>query len=327
MLAAAYTDDGEPVDVDAAAEAAALAGADEVAEGAADAAEAAEPSPFDDGFVRTFVRTSVHVRRFFPYYLGAALWLAVMLLMAPADRDDADLAGARLPETANLSPAGEFAADAAVSPSPAFGDIGATPADATFSMEFSSDTSFSSGADLDSSATFSDMTTFDTSGFSSDTSTLTFADEPEPLRIIKSGYSSRTGGTPLEQAPPGNGLPVAAVGGEATKRSFIALSGDETVLKLKLIEDPSNVGVEQATVRACPIVTDGWQAARGMAMDAEPAWAEPCVDATRDAEGVWTFDLSSFGKPGSAPGFALTPGTAAGLSFNLTFDPSPARGA
>lgn len=287
-----------------------------------------EPSPLDDGFVRTFVRASVHVHRFFPYYLGAAVWVAVMLLMSPAgDKGaaDSELAGFRQPSTANLSPAGEFEADASaadITPAPSFGDIAATPStDSSFAPSASFDTTSDAASDGFST------TTFDTSGFetSSGTSEITIEDEPEPLRITKSGYSSRTAGTPLEQEPPGSGLPVGAVGGEATKRSFIGLSGDETVLRLKLVDDPSNVGAEAAAVRACPIVTD-WQAARGAAMDAEPAWAEPCIDGVRGEDGVWTFDLSTFGAPGDADGFALTPGTAPGLSFNLTFDASPVRG-
>lgn len=289
----------------------------------------AEPSPLDDGFVRTFVRVSVHVHRFFPYYLGAAAWVLVMLLMSPAGErgaDDGELAGFRQPSTANLSPAGEFDSDAPAAEVPAapsgFGDIAAIPSsDSSFSLSMPSDTTTDAPSDDFSS------TTFDSSAFesSSGTSEITIDDEPEPLRISKSGYSSRTGGTPLEQEPPGGGLPVGAVAGEASKRSFVALTGDETVLRLKLVDDPSNVGAESAAIRACPIVT-GWEASRGASMDAEPAWAEPCIDAVRGDDGVWTFDLSTFGAPGDADGFALTPGTAAGLSFNLTFDPAPVRG-
>jgi hypothetical protein len=117
---------------------------------------------------------------------------------------------------------------------------------------------------------------------------------------------------------------VAAVGGQPTKRSFVQLSGDETVLRLALVDDPSNVGAEQAIVKACPIVVDDWAAARGQAFEAQPAFSEPCVTGVRGADGTFAFDLSSFGEPGAASGFALVPASGATDSFNLTFDPASA---
>ena len=302
----------------------AAAAVDDAGADAGDAAVvAAEPSPLDDTFVRTFVRGAVHIRRFAPYYFGAAAWVIVMLLMAPQGRapEGGELAGfTPIPDAplASSAQTSEAPTDLAT-PAPGFSDIAAVPADSSIG--------FAAAPAGDGGAAFSDTSVTSSPEFSSsfsDSAALAVPDEPEPLRIKKSGYSSRTGGTPLEQEPPGNGLPVGAVGGEATKRSFIELEGDETVIKLKLIEDSSNVGAEAAGVRVCPIVTE-WQAERGVAMDAEPAWSTPCVDGTRAEDGVWTFDLSAFGSPGTAVGFALTAGTAPGLSFNLTFDPSPVR--
>jgi len=45
------------------------------------------------------------------------------------------------------------------------------------------------------------------------------------LVIVESGYSSATGGTPLEQDPGNGALPIESAAGQHLKRSFIRLSG------------------------------------------------------------------------------------------------------
>ena len=272
-----------------------------------------EEALLEDGFVRGFVRVTTHVRSFIAYYLGAALWLGVMLLMSPIGNSAATTEQIADPFAAGGAElaSGETVESAVPEPVAApFADIGATPSDTGgFAFAAPSDTS-------------SEASSFESDAFSTPPSIAEeIADDPEPLRIVKSGYSSRTGGTPLEQAPPGGGLPVSAVAGEGAKHSFIGLSGDETKLRLKLVEDSSNVGAESASVRACEITAAGWTAAQGMTFDAEPAWSpDKCVAGVRGEDGIFTFDLSSFREPGSAPGFALVPGDAAGTSFNITFD-------
>ena len=312
-----------PRETDAAEDAAVVGAGDAAGAGAGVAVAAAPATPFDDPFVDRFVRVSVHVRRFLPYYLGAAMWIFVMLLIQPrADtKDEFDAFNAFPAETTGLAPAAQSAESAfpdEVDSAP-FADIGATPsASGAFTFEPApavADTFTSGGFDAGSSE-------FSTAPIDEGAEDSPLVADSDPLTIVKSGYSSATAGTPLEQEPPGNGLPVAAAAGQVAKRSFVGLAGDETILKLKLVDDPSNLGAEQAVVRACPIVVEEWQGARGQAMEAEPLWNEPCVDGKRGDDGIWTFDLSTFGKPGDMPGFALTPGSdAAGASFNLTFDP------
>src|SRR5688572_10197642 len=51
--------------------------------------EPAPEAPFDDPFVRVFVRGSVHLKRYLPFYIGAAVWALTMLLIQPLGRDDA----------------------------------------------------------------------------------------------------------------------------------------------------------------------------------------------------------------------------------------------
>jgi hypothetical protein len=284
----------------------------------------------EDPFVRTFVRASVHFRRFFPYYLAGTAWVLMMLLIAPRGASQTQQTAVPDPFTGNAQEASsgqtvESAITDETAGAAPFSDVGVATSDATSFSGLSATPADSTDFSGSNSEGFSSDSSFDAAAFEASAgSDLVIEPEARPIRIVQSGYSSRTGGTPLEQEPPSDGLPVSALpNGEAAKRSFVKLEGDETILKLKLVDDPSNVGAEQAVVRACVISVDGWKAERGMAMDAEPTWGEPCVDGARGEDGVWTFDLTVFGSPESNAGFALTPGGPA--PFNLTFSPSPVR--
>lgn len=282
----------------------------------------------DDPVVRGMVRTSIHVRRFLPYYLGAAVWVLVMLVMSPPSDTPGSGTNGGFAFAGDASSVGSGASVESAfdeEPAPSFADIGATPSSSGFAFgaEPAGD-DFAAGDDFDSSSADFDSGSFDDGGFSSgsDFDTPEIDDEPEPLRITKSGYSSSTGGTPLEQEPPEGGLPVTAIAGDVQRRSFIAVSGDESVLKLKPIDDPANAGVESAVVRACTVVLEDWKAERGQSMDDEPLWQEPCVDGKRGADGVFSFDLSKLGKPSDLAGITLTAGTLNAQTFNIVFAPS-----
>ena len=303
LLARAYEDDA-PDGV-----------SDVASEGASDVASAA---PLDDRF-RSFVAATVHVRGYFPYYLGAAAWLVVMLLMQPVGDARPERTSFASPRTETASPAGQVE------------DVPAPPADGGFVFDAGSAEVAIGVAEAAIEFAAADAFSGDEFASSGPVAFIDFGDdgdefesaEPEPLRVVKTGYSSATGGTPVEREPPGGGLPVAAGGGHALKRSFVSLAGDMTTLRLKLVDDPSNVGAEEAAVRMCPIVAAEWDEQRGVAFDDEPTWAEPCVPGTRHGDGTWTWDLSSYGAPSSAVGFTLT---ADGLApFNLTFNPNALR--
>ncbi|HVM06985.1 MAG TPA: hypothetical protein VM345_00860 [Acidimicrobiales bacterium] len=269
----------------------------------------------DDGFVRVVMRTSVHLRRYLPYYGAAALWAFLMLAMAPRGGDDpAQFAGANY--RGSGVPAGRVSQTTGAAPTipPSFDAMAATPGPSAFS--YFDDEAFAGDASAPSEAPA--FATADSLPSEFPAAPYESHATAEPLRIVKAGYSSRTGGTPLEQEPPEGGLPVVNAGSETIKRSFIALAGHETVLRLRLVDHPSNVGAAQAIVRACPISVDEWQAARGATFANEPRWSsDPCARGERLDDGVWTFDLSQFGDPETWRGFTLTPGP--GAPFNLTF--------
>jgi hypothetical protein len=287
-------------------------------------------------FEQRFVRGVVHVRRFLPFYAGAGLWLFAMLLIQPlgggGGAASADLAGAvgnRPAARAATSSATAPAATATVDAAPVFDDFGGSSlagssfdfssSSSSFASSFDDDTSSSSSSssspttDFDTPATFGDV-----EGGSSS------ATEEKKVAIVASGYASRTGGTPLEQDPADGSLPVHAAAGQAQKLSFVRLEGDDTTLRLKVLE--GGVNAETAAVRAC-VVTAAWQPARGVAMSAAPAFdATRCAVAKPGSTGVLEFDLAPFGVAGDGFGYVLT--VAADVvpppTFQIAFDGVPA---
>ena len=150
------------------------------------------------------------------------------------------------------------------------------------------------------------------------------ADLLEPLRIVESGYASATGGTPLEQEPPGEGLPVTAVGPQATRYSYVRLAGTAPVLSLRLVDEQgANVNVDSAAVSMCRITDPGWKPQRGVPMDQAPAYdGAECVKGAAAEGGVWTFDLSTRSDRVDAAGFALVPSADASAPFQVVFSPA-----
>jgi hypothetical protein len=155
-------------------------------------------------------------------------------------------------------------------------------------------------------------------------SASTSDDGDVPLRITSSGYASVFGGTPLEQPPPEEGLPVAATAGNVTKMSFIRLSGTAPLLRLAPAEGTgANLNETSAAIKACRI-TETWEPERGIGTADAPSYdAENCVLANV-VDGVWTFDLAGQADRGGTNGFALVPGIAAADTFQVTFRPTAA---
>jgi hypothetical protein len=276
-----------------------------------------DPVRPEDPFVRAFLWTAVHVRRFLPFYGGGLAWLAMMVLVQPFDAGGGNGGELASGSGAAVGAASVPSASASAPALPA-ASVEAVPLDASALGFLADDAPFDVGPSFASPSPSSDVAVSTATATASTTSRA-----PRPLVVTRSGYSSRTGGTPFEQPPPGNGLPVAASGGEAVKRSFVAVDGDQPVLRLKLVDDPSaRVGAEPPAVMACAIRATGWKAERGSSFDAEPAWDVPCVGAVVQADGSWAWDLSLFGDVGSLPGLALTvdPGHV-GATFSVVFDP------
>ena len=317
------------------APATAEAGADTPVEAgeAGDTVDATEPEPLDDPFVRRFVQVSVHLKRYAPFYAGAAVWVLAMLLIQPVggDGESTEVAGGpgfAGTATVDVAPA---SADTAVADlnadaigAPVFetvtGAAAFSEADSAFGDFTQSE--FSAGNDGAGSASSQPSPTFEDSG-----GTITFDDtefggdeEEEGLTIVRSGYASRTGGTPLEQDPPGGALPVAVTLGNDSKRSFIELAGTGTVLRLKESPDGA-VQPEAAVIKAC-VATSEWKAERGQALDAGPTFDPACSTGAR-FEGVWSFDLSTFPPEELKNGLVLTPGPGTGHTFEVRLEPTP----
>lgn len=292
------------------------------------AADAAPPTPLDDPFVRGFVRASVHLKRYAPFYAGAAAWAATMLLIPPLGGGDQATTPAAFAGTVSgtssasqvtaVAPTSDLNADAIGAPT--FEAItGATFAPSSFdsTSEFAFD---------DSSSTSFDESSSTSGGNSADDSpTFDFGDDfgsevEEGLTIVRSGYASATGGTPAEQDPAGGGLPVAVTLGNDTKRSFIALSGSGTELRLR--ESPEGaLQPEAAVIKVCPLTSD-WEAERGQSINDSPTFEPACSTGLR-TDGIWTFDLSGFSADQLAAGLALTPGPGTAHTFEVVLEPNP----
>ncbi len=281
-------------------------------------------------FEQRFVRLSIHVRRFLPFYAGAAMWLLAIVLIQPLGGNGAQqLAGAVSgPAAARTGVRAAATTPAAsVESAPVFDDFGGSSVGA-FDFEDDATTFAPSSSDNDSADLANDEpvvaaeepapTTVDTPAV--------FADDgvapapPSSLTVLASGYASTTGGTPLEQDPVGGLLPVHVVGGNVTKFSFVRLIGDDPVLRLKVAA--GGVNADAAAVRAC-VATTAWQPARGIKPEAAPKFDPArCATGRPGAPGVREFDLEQFGVLGDGNGFVLTVGAdTAPPTYQLAFEP------
>jgi hypothetical protein len=296
--------------------------ADETAPVAPEEPGPAEATPFDDPFVRRFVQVSTHVRRYAPFYAGAAMWLLAMVLIQPVG-GGGGVAGPEVSSSADFASANSTVSSSAVTET-----VSAMPAAAVDGFGLSASfplASYSSPPASESSPPPAAAEPAPPAAVDP-VDSITMGDDVVrvvALSISESGYASAAGGTPAEQSPPGNGLPVAAVGGNDAKRSFLRLTGTETTLRLKAIAGSTDqITTNQATVKACVITTADWVARRGQKLDAGPAYdLNQCATGVASAAGVWTFDLGYFGPVSAGNGFALVPGAGTAPSFEITFEP------
>ena len=274
----------------------------------------------EDGYVRGFVRTAIHVRRYLPFYGVAAALALVLAVVSPIT--DGSIAPAReLAQDAGLQRVNAGDNDTGDEPA---GEALSAPGDVTVPA-FSGgpatfDSADSSAGDGDSGSDF----TFSPSppagsGSGPGTPSTTSPPKPQPLRITASGYASVSGGTPFDIEPADGALPVSAGAGEAGRISFLKVAGDDQ--KLRLQEADGSVNGEGASVRAC-LTTEDWTPERGMAMDDAPAYdAGHCSTGVRDSDGLWVFDLLTFADT-SGFGLALVPGPGtAPPTFDMAFEP------
>jgi hypothetical protein len=237
------------------------------------------------------------MRRYRTLYLIAAAIVAVLMLRSPVPGPVVDEAEA----TASI-----LAGDEPLAPAPAT-DVGAFPVQGPLDLApvdvLSSPLEPASVAPVVASAPAA----------------------PVFLRIQQSGYASTFGGTPLEQAPPGDGLPVEALAGSATKVSFVRLTGGGRTLRMRMLTDEgANLNDGVAEVQACHVTASNWAATRGMASGSAPAYdSGDCVQAARDNSGVWTFSFV-LDNPLDRNGWALVPITTRNGTFRITLSPNAA---
>lgn len=248
---------------------------------------------------------ATHIRRNRTAYGVAAALVAVLALVDPVAKvtaprqGDTVAFGSQAPtQSAVASTASALPGPTGIAPQPAF--------EALFPVD---------------PATFAAPATFESSPPPAIPPSL--VDLLDPLRIVDSGYASVTGGTPLEQPPPGDGLPVTAAGPIATRFSFVRLAGTAPVLTLRLVTD-SGAGVNEsgAAVSACKITDPTWTGERGVPLSEAPPYdANGCVAGAAGEGGVWNFDLSARGDRADPAGFALVPSPDAGAPFQVVFSP------
>ncbi|HZN13132.1 MAG TPA: hypothetical protein VFB78_02600 [Acidimicrobiales bacterium] len=245
-------------------------------------------------------RLTSHTRRYRTLYVIAALVAGVLLFKGPLP-----VPVTEGEDTSALLPTGDRAAAVDGVPTPSASELAATgPLDLALP-----DTA----------------TSFEEPSARSDAAVLRAPVAAAALRIAQSGYASTFAGTPIDQAPPGDGLPVEALAGSATKLSFLRLGGGGRMLRLRMLTDPSaSLNDAAARVQVCHITSSGWAAKRAMTTSEAPKYnANDCIEGARDASGVWTFRFV-LDDPLDRNGWAVVPITTDNGTFRITFAPAAA---
>ena len=239
----------------------------------------------------------------------AGVLLALALLPEP---DFPDEPAAATPTFGDTVEAGagdsDVAAPAPVADSP---PVTVSP-EVSFDQEFTSDFAAGDGAFTDEGArglgSSSDASSVDTSA-------------KAPLMIVRSGWWSRTAGTPLAATDvPEGTLPVGKRVGQDDKRSFIELAGEQSLLTLKEEAEGGRQALGAAKIQLCPLTSE-WEDAEGMT-ESPPFDANSCVTGSYGEGGVWTFDLTQYGDASVWPGFAIVPTPDAPVDFQVNLLPA-----
>lgn len=136
------------------------------------------------------------------------------------------------------------------------------------------------------------------------------------LAVTFGRYASASG--PLVPGgAPGALFPVGLRLGAADKQSYVRLNrnGEGGVLRLA-VSGTAGHSVGTAQVKACVIVSPGWDFADGAAMSAAPPFDQRrCIDG-KAGETEWTFEVGDMSAP---DGFALVPVGDATTTFQIVF--------
>ena len=241
----------------------------------------------------------------------AAVLLALAVLPEPRFRDDplasSPTFGDGAVVRAEKSPSTDATTPIAESPPVTFAP------DASFDEGFSDEFA---GGDFGFSGDSEGSRGFDPSAGSSFDSS-----RPAPLMVVRSGWWSRTSGTPLATTDvPEGTLPVGKRVGQDDKRSFIELAGDESILTLKEEADGSRQQLGSPQIQICPITAE-WEDAEGMS-ESPPYDTNSCVAGSYGDGGVWTFELTQFGAAADWAGFAIVPAPGSPVDFQVNLLPA-----
>ena len=240
--------------------------------------------------------------------VGAVL-IALAVLPEPKFRDNPL---ASTPSFGDTVEAADTSNGAAAPPAVADSPPVTVAPEVTFDEEFSSD--FAAG-----DGTFGDEST---RGFGATSDTSSFdSSAPSRLMIVRSGWWSRTAGTPLAATDvPEGTLPVGKRLSQDDKRSFIELAGEESILQLKESPEGARQELGAAQLQICPLMAE-WEDAEGMT-ESPPFDANSCVAGSYGTGGLWSFDLTQFGNAAVWAGFAIVPGPNAPVDFQVNLLPA-----
>lgn len=240
--------------------------------------------------------------------VGAVL-IALSVLPEPKFRDNPIASTPAFGDTVESASAEQTpaAAPPAVADSP---PVTVAP-DVTFDEEFTSDFAVGDGSFGNES----------TRGFGATTDSSFDSSAPAPLMIVRSGWWSRTAGTPLATADvPEGTLPVGKRVGQDDKRSFIELAGEESILEMKEEAEGGRQQLGAAQLQLCPLTAE-WEDAEGMT-ESPPFDANSCVAGSYGNGGIWSFDLTQFGNAAAWAGFAIVPAPSAPVDFQVNLLPA-----
>ena len=237
----------------------------------------------------------------------AAVLVALAVLPEPNFKDNPLAAAQTFGDTVDAGDTGaEMPAPQSVADSP---PVTLSP-EVTFDQEFTSD--FAAG-----DGTFSED---DARGFGATSDSSFDSSAAAPLMIVRSGWWSRTAGTPLANTDvPEGTLPVGKRVSQDDKRSFVDLAGEEPLLTLKEEAEGGRQPVGAAKIQLCPVTAE-WEDAEGMT-ESPPYDASSCVQGSYGNGGVWTFDLTQYGDPTAWAGFAIVPAPDAPVDFQVNLLP------
>jgi hypothetical protein len=275
------------------------------------------------------------LRRYWPAAV-TALVIVVMAAFLPGDRPGSPggLFGGSAPAPVAVSAGSGAGSDGSAAGVDTSGSDGAGVADSTYDSgaSFGLRPSATFGGSSNSATTFGgneDAAAPDAPLFSSPSgsggagsgSGSGSSSQPVPLTISAKLWATNGSGTPLAtQDVPNGSLPVGKRVGQEDKRSYVRLSGTDTLLRLAEAGSGRSTGGSVVSVQACRVTQADWAEGSGVALSSAPAFeATSCVKGQRATDGVWEFDLSAYPDRADAKGFALVVAPDGGVDFQVNF--------